>query len=66
MSPHADRIRPTKTTKQIPKQNPEERPATHNHFKLTNLVLCVGLDILISTHHCIILICIISNEFPCE
>ena len=43
-------------------ENLKERTTNHNDFKLINLVLCVGLKIPISTCHCIILICIISNE----
>ena len=49
----------------IPRRKAEERPTTRNNFSLINLVLCVGLDIPISTRHCIIIIGIISNESPC-
>ena len=65
MSPHANSIRTTKI-KQIPKQKAKERPTTRNDFSLINLLLYVGLNIPISTRHCIVLIGIISNENPCE
>ena len=65
MSPHANSIRNTKT-KRIPKRKPEERPTNRNDFNLINLILCVGLNIPISTRHRIILIGIISNGNPCE
>ena len=48
MSPHANSIRTTKA-KLIPKQKVEERPTTRNDYSLINLVLCVGLNIPIST-----------------
>ena len=65
MSGHANSIRPIKT-KQKPKRKTEKRTSNCYDFKLINLVLCVGLNIPISTRHYIILIGILSNENPCE